>query len=81
MLEDTNGIFIVKWVIFIPICLVAGFSKSSPGFIDMDRKSSAILDCWKEAVIQKEHFTVDIPNIPLEESDFKPIKVQTHAKS
>lgn len=32
------------------LCLVAGFSKSSPGFIDMDSKSSAILGCWKEAV-------------------------------
>lgn len=58
--------------------LVAGFPKSSPGFLDMDRKSSTILGCWKKAISHHEHFTAGVhcrgcwPNEPLKESNFKP---------
>lgn len=58
-LEDTMGFSLSNRNDLYP-CLVAGFSKSSPGFIDMDRKSRAILGCWKEAIIHNEHFTVGI---------------------
>lgn len=40
--------------------LVAGLPKSSPGFIDVDRKSSTILGCWKEAISHYEHFTAGV---------------------
>lgn len=69
------------------LCLVAGSSKSSPGFMATDRKRSAILGCWKEAIIHSEHFTVGIrcrgcwPIEPLKESNFKPSKTQTRANS
>lgn len=43
------------------LCLVAGFSKSSPGCIDMDRKSSAILVAGRRPFVRhSEYFTVGI---------------------